>query len=192
MQIQPQQEVLKEPFLDLLLILDSSGSLTSHLYDLVSEGAKDALQVGNDDMLRKYAVINFSTETLSSGWTCSKKVSLQLLINNFQGAGSALDSRVLQELSHENERYATILVTDGMLYNPQSGVNPALNELKNSSQKGNRVGIIYIGVNLPLDYKDMGNYADIYVVNPSAIPKVMKSYTKFLLKGAAKPTATNF
>ena len=182
-------EVLEEPLTDLLILMDSSGSMSGR-YDFVKKGVRAALEVGQqDDIKRDYAITNFSEKTKSSGWISKYGVEeLQPFIDYFQAGGTYLDINVLQSLTQEDRDYGVIVVTDGEMQN-QEFVNE---ELRLASNKGNRVGIIFIGDSGTEYFNKMSEFTDVYLVNPEQVEPVMKAYTEFLLKGAEKPTGANF
>jgi hypothetical protein len=63
---QPEEQQPESDVTDLCIIMDSSGSIDSELYNELVQGAVDAFTVVPEG--GKYAAVNFSDETISSGW----------------------------------------------------------------------------------------------------------------------------
>lgn len=113
---------------DLAFVLDSSGSMDFNPYggageyDLVLRavfGVFQWLKTKGLLLMLRYAVINFSFETLYSGWLFwHEKNELYRFLFTYQGGETRLDLKTLSRLAAESRGpFTAIMITDGEIEN---------------------------------------------------------------------------
>jgi hypothetical protein len=144
-------------FPDLLLLVDSSGSMSwkprtgSGQYDSLLRAAYSIfafLEKRNKAQHMKYAAVNFSGRTLSTPWKPYSELSdIKKLLFNKQNAGTVFNSEVLEELARTNsDNFMCLMVTDGAIRN-SSDVVKIVGEMV---ARGNKFVLIQIGKPSPL------------------------------------------
>lgn len=186
---------MKKPYKDLLLLVDTSGSMEP-LQEAIKLGAKYAFDVGQEDELnRRYAVITFSEATRTSKWiskTESERLEERLedLLGTPYTGGSEISMNLLRRM--DEGRYAMLMITDIGIGNV--GDLFELREFfRNSVEKGNRVGAIFMGGASP-SMEAMKEFADVYELPSKPTFKtqynlvgLMEKYARFVLRGERKP-----
>ncbi len=171
-----------EPCRDLCLMIDSSGSIDCELFKAIGEGSREAFKAGlGDGQRRDYAAVNFSDKTLFSGWVPKTHLEkLESVIDVYQQGGTHLDPKTIMQLSQRDERFATLMITDGMMQNPNE-VIPVLQEM---TRRGNIMGVIYVGRDgVPKMFEEMKDFADVFhIKDKNEIIAAMKDYAQTALK----------
>ncbi|MBI5064933.1 VWA domain-containing protein [Candidatus Woesearchaeota archaeon] len=173
----PDQVVSPGKYRGFAVLLDSSGSMEDFgAFKEASQGAQEAFNFCTGDG----AVINFSLETLFSGWTylldaygkngyrtrnvCAMSF-LSDYLRTFQRGGTQLSNKELMQLINQaKEPFYALMVTDGQIEN----FNKIQDTLKSLKEKGNELEIIYLGSDAKC-LKDLTALAKVQSVKPNQV-----------------------
>ncbi len=126
---------------DLCLMLDTSCSMDS-LFDSIKAGAIGVLKYANEiDKVRECSIVNFSCRTFFSGWIPKTNCGELESLLTYQGGGSSLDLDVFKRLNNKTNRFFTLVVTDGDIYNRKE-ISQLFGEM---NRNGNSVHVLYVG-----------------------------------------------
>ena len=164
-------------------MLDTSNSMGPELFESIKEGAKEAFAAGmGDGERRDYAVINFSSRTLYSGWVPkTKSKQLEGIIDKHQQYGTEPDLDVIAQLKNKKEKFAALLVTDGTIYNNKQLVSV----LKDIVSKGNKLGVVCTNTAYIDPFiKEVASFAFVYFTpNAENTKKMIKHYARCAFQG---------
>lgn len=174
---------------DLLLVLDSSGSMkwnylaskASGVYHTALMASFAALHfVANKGV--KFSVINFSNRADICDWTYNYQKAEQILLR-YQGGGTQLPIKAIVKQCEKSERETLIfIITDFGIYN----WNSAKKLLLNLSNRGHKIVGFFIGASkIPKDkFKDLLENVTFYAIKNSkdlinlVIEEVRKYYVE--------------
>ncbi len=133
---------------DMLLVIDSSGSMTWNMTSTTIRGpyhtALVAAFAAMDVVLRRgsrVAAINFSSGSKSSEWSTSKSVVEQVLLN-YQGGGTVAPVKKIAKVCDEAESQVMVLmITDAEIANWDTFVETVYY----LSTRGHRIFLFHIG-----------------------------------------------
>lgn len=180
--------------MDLLFILDTSGSMDGARYDYMIKGMQEVLQI-DPRTKRQYAVVNFAQDTLVSRWSNNELPDPKTV--SFQGNGTYLNPCALSGLCAQNSgHYAALLVTDGEFRDFGFSNLSVLNGI---TERGNKLGVLLLGNYSPskkeVFVQAYGSFADVYSVMDGRIdtlPALMRAYGEHVLLGKEKPKQPDF
>ncbi len=188
----------KDIYDSLCLLIDSSGSWKNtgpgedYSFDIVGKGAREVIAIGAEpvkvgrkmiELGRNYAVINFSSRTLYSGWVAPEDTEkLNKFVDEFQEEGTTLSSRKLEQLQKEAKgKFAMLMVTDGCLDNSCE----AITMLNRMVEQGNKLGVLYIGRDIDWARGAYGRFADVfYCEDNQEIKDMMRQYARHVFQGS--------
>ncbi|MBY9014378.1 MAG: VWA domain-containing protein [Candidatus Lokiarchaeota archaeon] len=173
---------------DLLLVLDSSGSMNWNYLAKSSRGVYHTALVASFAALHfaakkgvKFSVINFSNRADVCDWTVDYKKAERTLLR-YQGGGTHLPIKDIVKQTEKSERDTLIfIITDFGIYN----WNSAKKLFSNLSNKGHKIVGFFIGsAKIPKEkFKDLLEKATFYPIkNPKdLINLVIKEVKKYYL-----------
>ncbi len=178
----PEQVVSPGKYKAFAVLLDSSGSMNGintpgnkGLFATVSEGAQEAFNFCTGEG----AVINFSMETLFSGWErfvfdgqrnkCVVKY-LNDYLQIFQGGATELNTEVLKKLVDLARRpFYSLMITDGEFSNYDAKNGVVMKALKQLNENGNELEVIYLNHPENSYLKELQRSAKVHFVKPAQV-----------------------
>jgi len=170
----------------------NTGPGEDYSFDIVGKGAREVIAMGSEpvkvgkkmmELDRNYAVINFSSRTLYSGWVGQEDTEkLNKFVDEFQEEGTTLSSSKLEQLQEEAKgKFAMLMITDGCLDNSCE----AITMLEGMVKQGNKLGVLYIGRDIDWARGAYGRFADVfYCEDNQEIKDMMRQYARHVFQGS--------
>lgn len=175
---------VKNSFPDLMLIVDSSSSMTGnkdkflpwdkkyHHLLIGIYGIFKFLKIKRIAPYIKYSLINFSSRTISTGWVSYGEIDkIKKLLFSPQREGTNLDIQILEKNLKEN--IFIIFITDGEIYNWNKIRKRFLEIVKNNKC------VLFQIEKMGYVYKDLKDIVPCFLIEkPEDIPEKIIEYTR--------------
>lgn len=161
-------------FPDLLLVIDSSGSMAWN--SVTGSGSYDSLiraiysvfaylERNRKAAYMRYAVVNFSSRTIQTPWhSYAELMKIKKAIFNRQGGGTMLDCKMLQNITdNSKDRFLCLMVTDARIRN----ANEVIHAVQHMINKDHRFVLIQIGSKTPMTDQlyTLGERVGVHVIS---------------------------